>query len=455
MFNTIFFVNFVYTTHQSVTMKQFLSIIFILSIFAVSSKAQVVFEGSAEAVINITPAPSTGLETVYVIKDTNGMTMSYSGSSDIKWSRFSTNGAAYAESIGSSNTIVLDKNDCGYVAEVDGKSHYFWVVNYRNHEFSVSEFIIDTDNSDCQRTAFHFAGKASPISFYTINGRPETLDRNITLSYSTLEFDAEANVYHQTVQSVSYPSINSVVSVESPLCDTRFTLNGDRFLKEWRREISVETPTIKATAISAETTAEQDEREIDNEQKVQGTSLGGSTPCEINFSAIVSDAASFYEWQLSRNPDFDPIDDRYPQTDFSYTFREQGNTYVRFFAANDDGHCEYYSSVYEVSIGESDLRCPNAFSPKSTPGVNDEWKVSYKSIVSFDCHIFNRWGIEMCSFSDPSLGWDGKYNGKYVPAGTYYYVIKARGADGREYKLSGDINIINSKDNFHSSESTE
>ncbi len=455
MFNTFFFVNFVYTTHQSATMKQFLATIIILSIFAISAKTQVVFEGSAESVITTSPTPSTGLEAVYVVNNANGMTMSYTGSSNVKWSRFSSSGAAYAEPIGTSRSIALENNDCGYIAEVNGKSHYFWVVNYSNHEFSVSEFTIDNDNSDCQRTAFHFAGNASPISFYSLNGRPETLDRNITLTYSTLEFDADANAYHQIEQSVSYSSINSLVSVDSPLCDTHFTLKGDRFLKEWKRDISVETPTIKASAISAETTAEQNERDIDNEQKVQGTSLGGSAPCEINFSAIVSDAASFYEWQLSSSPDFDPIDDRYNQTDFSYTFREQGNTYVRFFAANDDGRCEYYSSVYEISIGESDLRCPNAFSPKSTPGVNDEWKVSYKSIVSFDCHIFNRWGVEMCSFTDPSLGWDGKYKGKYVPAGTYYYVIKARGADGREYKLSGDINIINSKDNFHSGESTE
>jgi len=29
-----------------------------------------------------------------------------------------------------------------------------------------------------------------------------------------------------------------------------------------------------------------------------------------------------------------------------------------------------------------------------------------------------------------------------VPPGVYYYVIKAQGADGKNYKLSGDINIV-------------
>ena len=30
-----------------------------------------------------------------------------------------------------------------------------------------------------------------------------------------------------------------------------------------------------------------------------------------------------------------------------------------------------------------------------------------------------------------------------MKSGTYYYVIQARGADGRKYNLKGDINIIN------------
>ena len=53
----------------------------------------------------------------------------------------------------------------------------------------------------------------------------------------------------------------------------------------------------------------------------------------------------------------------------------------------------------------------------------------------------------MAHLTDPSQGWDGRYNGKLVPAGVYYYVIKARGTDGKNYKKSGDINIVRYKDN--------
>lgn len=56
-----------------------------------------------------------------------------------------------------------------------------------------------------------------------------------------------------------------------------------------------------------------------------------------------------------------------------------------------------------------------------------------------------RYGHQLFHFNDPSKGWDGKYKGKLVKSGVYYYVIQARGADGRKYKKSGDINIINYK----------
>ena len=116
--------------------------------------------------------------------------------------------------------------------------------------------------------------------------------------------------------------------------------------------------------------------------------------------------------------------------------------YVRFICNNSAGTCEYAGPTYEIFIGEAKLDIPNAFSPEGSPGVNDEWKVSYRSLVEYECHIFNRWGKELFSSREPSEGWDGRYGGKYVPSGVYFYVIKAKGADGVEYNRSGDINII-------------
>ncbi|WP_303755404.1 gliding motility-associated C-terminal domain-containing protein [uncultured Duncaniella sp.] len=115
---------------------------------------------------------------------------------------------------------------------------------------------------------------------------------------------------------------------------------------------------------------------------------------------------------------------------------------MRLYCANDDASCEYFGETYEIFTGTSSLKCPNAFSPLNMDGVNDVWKVSYSSIIDFECHIFNRHGTKIVSLTDPSQGWDGKHGGKYVPAGAYFYTIRALGADGKRYELSGDINIV-------------
>ena len=71
--------------------------------------------------------------------------------------------------------------------------------------------------------------------------------------------------------------------------------------------------------------------------------------------------------------------------------------------------------------------------------------MSYKSIIAFDCVIFARSGRRVAHLTDPSQGWDGRIGGKMAPSGVYYYIIKATGSDGRQYNLSGDINIIGYK----------
>jgi len=159
------------------------------------------------------------------------------------------------------------------------------------------------------------------------------------------------------------------------------------------------------------------------------------------------------EWQIARDQDFEHIDYRFNEQNLDYTFTEEGTYYVRFMGSNADGSCETAGETYTVGIGSSDLRIPNAFTPNED-GVNDVWKVAYRSLLEFSCTIFDRYGNELFHFKDPTQGWDGKYKGKYVKPGVYFYVIEAKGADGTRYKKGGDINLIRSK-RYSNTSSTE
>jgi gliding motility-associated-like protein len=59
--------------------------------------------------------------------------------------------------------------------------------------------------------------------------------------------------------------------------------------------------------------------------------------------------------------------------------------------------------------------------------------------------VFNRWGNQLFHSSNPDDGWDGTDNGKIVPTGAYYYLVKAEGTDGIVYQKKGDINVLRLK----------
>lgn len=414
-------------------------------------------DGAKARYVEVSPEASTGLDKIYVVDNASGVTASFSNAdaSTAKWYVFGNLGAAYAEPVetvvdGNVSSRNLSTDDHGIVIENGGRRNYYWIINAANHPCTLSSISPLPDLSDCMTACLSSQGECGRIVYYTINGVPKEYNRNISVEYYTLEFDEESGFFKQTQKSVSLPFVSSEIRVPQPLCNTRFTLTTNGFEKNFGTAVTIESDYCQPIAVDAHTSAEQTGRDVDNEIRVDAESLGGSAPVEITFSATVSDAVIFTEWQFSRDPEFNTIDLRYSETDVTYVFEDYGTTYVRFQAANSNGSCEWFSETYTVNISESKLVCPNAFSPNDD-GVNDLWKVSYKSIVDFECTIFNRWGVKIIELNDPSEGWDGKYKGKTVPSGVYYYVIKARGSDGVKYDLAGDINIIGVRKGYGSS----
>lgn len=427
------------------------SIAFIATLLPLSASLTFDVTGPQQPVEVEVPA-STGLTSLYVLWQTDGVKVTYTApnAAQVRWQRFSNLGGGFAEEIppvvqGNQSSVYLTADDIGLIVEADGRQQCYWIVNYANHPCRLTSLDISPEQ-ECDRTALLFQGDAAKITYFTVNGMPQTLSRDLQLDYNTLVYDEERHQYISQPLSVTLESAESVIRTDAPLCNTEFTLSGDRFLSRWSIPQQITSPLFSTPAIAVTTTATQAERSNPNEQREE-TALGGSGPVEITFSAAVTDAVVFRQWEFSRDQTFSDIDLYIQENEVTHTFDEQGTVYVRFVAGNDSGSCDFYGEVYTVFIGESRLDCPNAFSPGASEGTNDEWKVSYKSIVEFDCHIFNRWGLEMAHLTDPSQGWDGRYNGKLVPAGVYYYVIKARGTDGKNYKKSGDINIVRYKDN--------
>ena len=178
-------------------------------------------------------------------------------------------------------------------------------------------------------------------------------------------------------------------------------------------------------------------------------------PLDVSFRANPKDLGEHtaaFEWHFRKEGDAKDLLVRYEE-DTQYTFKESGTFLVILKAKLTDIAMELDSAVIKVTISESRLVMPNAFSPNDNlkndiygaKGVCDPNSTEhYRSIVEFHGYIFNRWGQKLFEWTDVSKGWDGKHNGTPVKEGVYFVRVIAKGADGREYNIKKDINLLRS-----------
>lgn len=86
------------------------------------------------------------------------------------------------------------------------------------------------------------------------------------------------------------------------------------------------------------------------------------------------------------------------------------------------------------------IEVPNGFSPNGD-GPNDLWYIPVADQVPVTIEVYNRWGQKVYFAKQYQNDWDGTRNGKPLPAGTYYYVLKVN--DGiNDRSVNGTITIV-------------
>ena len=182
----------------------------------------------------------------------------------------------------------------------------------------------------------------------------------------------------------------------------------------------------------------------DGEETVATSDFAGQAPLSVTFRANpknMDDYAPIYEWHFQKEGEETEMMVRYEE-DTEYTFTETGTIVVTLKAKVSQDSEELPTNPIRVTVSESKLSFPNAFSPNGDD-KNPTFKAKeYQSIVEFHAYIFNRWGQKLYEWTDPAGEWDGTYNGKVVKDGTYFLLVKAKGADGRKYNIRKDVNVL-------------
>ena len=181
--------------------------------------------------------------------------------------------------------------------------------------------------------------------------------------------------------------------------------------------------------------------------KHMSESFTEQAPLTILFKANPENTVGYtmnYQWSINntKDPSFNIVN---YNEEFEQTFTRAGEFNIKLvytYTDTDGKQMSVQTDSIRFTIKESKLDFPNAFSPNG-----DIWNPIYtakvcQSIVEFRATIYNRWGQKIYSWTDPKGGWDGTFNGKPVKQGVYYVNVVAKGADGYEYHIRRDVNLL-------------
>ncbi len=84
---------------------------------------------------------------------------------------------------------------------------------------------------------------------------------------------------------------------------------------------------------------------------------------------------------------------------------------------------------------------PTGFTPNGD-GKNDVFKVFGNDLTEANIIVYDRWGEQVFESNDPSIGWDGTYNGKQLPPDVYGFYAIVKCEDGQSFAKKGNVTLI-------------
>ena len=140
---------------------------------------------------------------------------------------------------------------------------------------------------------------------------------------------------------------------------------------------------------------------------------------------------TYYEW-YSEN-------DSLLSVEQVLTVTEAGRFYIW---VEDEYGCTDISDTAIVSTTPlTVLFMPTIFTPNDD-NHNEFFVIKGENIRSFNIQIFTRWGQLVFESNSIDKYWDGFFENKRVPEGTYYYQIDVLGEDRKSFTKTGMIQVI-------------
>jgi len=393
---------------------------------------------------------------VYLLNGLSGARIGFTSSNQgtHQWYRYkeNANSAVPVPSVQNGNTSYITDVQDGYGYFVglptEELPHYVWIIDYSRYVPRFFSLQVLEEEDKCTDLKITADVEAEPLTYNFPVGAPGSLIRTYHLQYKTQEWSESALQFLPKDENREERGLISEIVIPAPLEDTDFTLTGDDFAEYFGILQTIRSDEYRAIAVEAHATAETGKEHADNEVHHSGDVWGGSSPIEYTFTAYANEpVAALYIWKISLQDSTGAVTTKVRYTDkiLRYNFEENGNYFIGLEVSDAQSVC-VDSTQFNVLIDNTMVKIPNAFSPGSSIGVNDELKIAFTSVTSFKASVYNRWNNLLFQWSDPSKGWDGRVNGKFVPTGVYCVIVEYKDSTGKSRTASRMVNVLRGKD---------
>ncbi len=419
------------------------------------------------------------VDKVYIFNSLNGAELSFSffKETTFTWKKYTISPSSATEIITETKSVAtLDnlENATGYILEYQNdkmqlEQKIVWVFNYSLYKSPNVQLISIADRTSpdfiCAETTIEGTINitAEGMNYVGKNGDSHSISPyKMYLSYTTLDVDtatyelADISAEYELRDPIS--GVNPFVEyLDNVYKNTPFSI----VLKDMKGEVAIKTsnemevdnmnilPKISVAGFLTLREREDDEmynkNEVEKGNENEHRNIEGSAPLDIQLKMSKNDVVSEITWKIYKTEKGfrDTLVRRNETVLNEEDFSKVGDYVVKVVAQTEKGCITEDSITIKIGNTNNDifLEVPNVFTPNDD-GKNDEFRVAYRSILKYEIWVYNRWGRMVYHSKEPAKGWDGRIGGKDASVGVYFYVIKAKGADGKDYDKDGSVNLL-------------
>jgi len=163
---------------------------------------------------------------------------------------------------------------------------------------------------------------------------------------------------------------------------------------------------------------------------IPAISLESDTICKGSYTTITAGGGTSYLWNTG---EITPAISVRPLVTFIYS--------VTVSTSLNSIVCSADTSIQQNVRNCNVIYVPNSFSPL---GLNTIFKPIGDIVITntYQFSIYNRWGQLIFETTNVNQGWDGRFNGEYVPSGAYIYYLRIDNGYEEPFEKIGTVTVI-------------